>query len=112
VCGGLQLAPRTTASASVVRLELMTILELLSHPRVHAYTRNYFIADAPNPFLGAARPVLSPAFFLVHCGVAAGGGVADAVLASRAQRSSILQTRRQNHSFERLVRADVIWLTR
>jgi colanic acid biosynthesis protein WcaH len=30
---------------------LMSIPELLVHPRVHNYTRNYFIADPPNLFL-------------------------------------------------------------
>jgi colanic acid biosynthesis protein WcaH len=43
--------------------QLMSIPELLSHPRVHAYTRNYFVADAPNLFLGGARPALSPRSF-------------------------------------------------
>jgi colanic acid biosynthesis protein WcaH len=43
--------------------QLMSIPELLSHPRVHAYTRNYFVPDAPNLFLGGARPVSSPRSF-------------------------------------------------
>jgi hypothetical protein len=38
----------------------MSIPELLSHPRVHAYTRNYFVPDAPNLFLGTARAVFAP----------------------------------------------------
>lgn len=34
-------------------LRMMSIPELLAHPRAHAYTRNYFVADPPNLFLGA-----------------------------------------------------------
>jgi colanic acid biosynthesis protein WcaH len=41
-------------------LQPMSIPELLSHPRVHAYTRNYFVPDAPNLFLGTARAVFAP----------------------------------------------------
>jgi colanic acid biosynthesis protein WcaH len=33
-------------------LRMMSIPELLVHPRVHAYTRNYFVADPSNLFLG------------------------------------------------------------
>jgi len=40
--------------------QLISIPELLSHPQVHAHTRNYFVPNAPNLFLGAAHPVLSP----------------------------------------------------
>jgi colanic acid biosynthesis protein WcaH len=34
-------------------LRMMSIPELLAHPRVHVYARNYFAADPPNLFLGA-----------------------------------------------------------
>ncbi len=32
-------------------LRMMGIPELLAHPRVHVYARNYFVADPPNLFL-------------------------------------------------------------
>ena len=41
----------------------MSSPKLLSHPRVHAYTRNYFVPDTPNLFLGGARPALSTRSF-------------------------------------------------
>jgi hypothetical protein len=43
--------------------------KLLSHLWVHAYTRNYFVSDAPNLFLGAACPVLVSGFFLAPLGM-------------------------------------------
>jgi colanic acid biosynthesis protein WcaH len=40
--------------------EAMNITELLSHPKVHAYTRSYFIPDPPNLFLRGPGGALSP----------------------------------------------------
>lgn len=34
------------------QFQCMTVPELLIHPRVHAYTRNYFVPAPPNLFLG------------------------------------------------------------
>jgi colanic acid biosynthesis protein WcaH len=47
--------------------EPMNITKLLSHPRVHAYTRNYFILDPPSLFLRGPGGVLSSR--LSGCGV-------------------------------------------
>jgi hypothetical protein len=40
------------------------------NPFGSSYTRNYFVPDAPNLFLGALVGFISP-FFLAPCGVAA-----------------------------------------
>jgi colanic acid biosynthesis protein WcaH len=41
-----------------VHFQHMSIPELLSHPQVHAYTRNYFLQNPPNLFLGAGEMLL------------------------------------------------------
>jgi colanic acid biosynthesis protein WcaH len=45
-------------------LRMMSIPELLAHPRVHAYARNYFVADPPNLFLGADNSLARRAPFV------------------------------------------------
>lgn len=41
-----------------VDFQYMSIPELLSHPQVHAYTRNYFLRNPPSLFLGAGEMLL------------------------------------------------------
>lgn len=61
-------------------LRMMSVPELLAHPRVHAYARNYFVADSTNLFLGADNSLARRAPFVQETNE--GGVIAAEIIAA------------------------------
>ena len=64
-------------------LRMMSVPELLAHPQVHTYARNYFVADPPNLFLGADNCLARRAPFVQETNE--GGVIAAEIIAANVK---------------------------